>query len=254
MGWGSGNLGGGSGGLNFKVVAYKTEGELLSSTPNENTIGVITTTPITALIFSPVKPQSLLDGGVWISTGTSSAVAFNAIKAKNKAILLYPISAMQYVDGTWSDVVAKSYQGDAWVAWWNGQLYENGNTYASVTGGYSVYGDGTTLTENADHLLIKSQGNSGVYTNNPVDMTDYNTLTFDWTCVRGGIDIQFQVRSDKSTGTSGWAAGTKIVGPDTKRQTTTLDISGLSGSYYVGIGRFTSGGPNEVKIHSIIMS
>lgn len=216
---------------------------------------------LTNAVFKPQiekgsSPTSFVKGDatgqVWFPTGTSSPVSFNAVK-KN-SLMVYPLSAKQYIGGTWVEKTAKSYQGGAWVEWWSGQLYENGNTYASFTGGYSIYGDGTTLTENADHLYIESQGPSGVYNNNPVDMTDYGTLTFDWTCVRGGIDIRFQVRTDKSTGGSGWAAGTTIVGPDATRQTTTLDISGLSGSYYVGIGRFSSGGPAQVKIHSIIMS
>lgn len=198
------------------------------------------------------KDRAFSPGSVWVQTDNSSSVPFNALK-KN-GLMAYPLKAKQYIGGAWVEKTAKSYQGGAWADWWNGQLYESGNEYESITGGYSTYGSGATLTKNQDHLYIKSQGNSGVYTNNPVDMTDYNTLTFDWTCVRGGIDTQFQVRSDRSTGTSGWAAGTKIIGPDTKRQTVSLDISNLSGSYYVGIGRFSSGGPNETKIHSIIMS
>ena len=192
------------------------------------------------------------EGTVWITTDNSSPVGFNALK-KN-GLMVCPLKASQYIDGAWVEKTAKSYQGGAWVDWWNGQLYEHGNEYESITGGYSTYGSGSTLAKNADHLLIISQGNSGVYTNNPVDMTKYKTLTIDWTCMRGGIDTQFQVRSEKSSGTSGWAVGTKIVGPTAIRQTTTLDISSLSGSYYIGIGRFSSGGPNESKIHSIIMS
>ena len=192
------------------------------------------------------------EGEVWFPTGASSPVSFNAVK-KN-GLMVYPLSAKQYIGGTWVEKTAKSYQGGAWVAWWNGQLYDNGNTYTSVTGGYSAYGDGTILTENADHLYIESTGPSGVYNNTPVDMAKYNTITFTWTCVRGGIDVRFQVRSDKSTGGSGWAAGTTITSPEAKQYTTALDISSLSGSYYVGVGRFSSGGPCQLKIHSIIMT
>ena len=239
---------GGGGGLNFQVIG----GTTAPSNPKENTIWVDTDVEITGWDFSAAEPANPAEGMVWFSVGTASTVAFNALK-KN-SVMVYPLSAKQYVGGAWVDKTAKSYRGGAWVAWWNGQLYDRGNTYTSVTGGYSAYGDGTILTENADHLYIESTGPSGVYNNTPVDMAKYSTITFVWTCVRGGIDVRFQVRSDKSTGGSGWAAGTTITGPDEKQYTTTLDISSLSGSYYVGIGRFSSGGPAKIKIHSIIMS
>lgn len=48
--------GGGSSPLNFKIVAYATEEELAAAQPKENTIGVITTTPISSWTFSAKKP------------------------------------------------------------------------------------------------------------------------------------------------------------------------------------------------------
>lgn len=245
------NTGGGGAGLNFSVSAYASA-DALPASASANSIAVITENHISSWIFDATEPESHSEGGVWFKIGTSSIVEFNALKTNG--IQVYPISAKQYIGGSWVDVVAKSYQNGAWVDWWNGQLYEAGNTFEAITGGYTTYGDGTTVTENTDHLYIESQGPSGVYTNDLVDMTDYTTLTFDWTCVRGGIDIRFQVRADKSTGGSGWASGTTITGPDAKRHTTTLDISGLSGGYYIGIGRFSSGGPAQIRVHSIIMS
>ena len=76
MGWGTGNTGGGSGGLNFKVVGGTTS----PSNPKENTIWVNTDQKITSWIFSATKPEGPSEGTVWIMTGTTSTVEFNALK------------------------------------------------------------------------------------------------------------------------------------------------------------------------------
>jgi hypothetical protein len=111
MGWGTGNLGGGAS-LNFNVKGYATEELLMAATPKENTIGIITTTPITSWIFSATEPAEPVEGMAWIATGTSSTVEFGALK-KN-GIRVYPISAKQYVNGKWGAVNAYIYQGGVW--------------------------------------------------------------------------------------------------------------------------------------------
>ena len=75
--------GGGGAALNFDVKAYDTEEALLAATPKENTIGIITTTPITSWIFSATEPKIPTDGDdglVWFHIGTTSPVSFNALK------------------------------------------------------------------------------------------------------------------------------------------------------------------------------
>lgn len=123
---------GGGSSLNFKVV-----GNPQPANPKENTIWVNTSTTITSYVFSATQPTGSA-GMVWIATGTSSALEFNALK-KN-GIQVYPISAKQYVSGKWVYKTAKSYQGGEWVEWWDGGLFVNGNQYESVTGGWSSNG------------------------------------------------------------------------------------------------------------------
>ena len=112
-------------------------------------------------------------GQVWISTGTSSLVAFNAVK-KN-GIEVYPISAKQYIGGAWVDVEAKSYQDGVWVDWKPAELvwYENGvfNT--------EVFGE-NTATVQSDGSFILYRGNS-IATKNPVDISDYSIFEYEVT-------------------------------------------------------------------------
>ena len=87
--------GGGGAALNFKVLAYATEEALLTATPANNTIGIITETPITSWIFSATEPSPAEAGMVWITVNTYSSVKFNALK-KN-GIQVYPIVTVREV-------------------------------------------------------------------------------------------------------------------------------------------------------------
>lgn len=105
------NAGGAGGGLNFKIVG----GTSTPASPKENTIWINTSTAITGYIFSATQPSSPKSGLVWITVGASSQVAFNALK--KEYLMVYPLSAKQYVSGAWVDRTAKSYQGNKWVTW-----------------------------------------------------------------------------------------------------------------------------------------
>jgi hypothetical protein len=124
---------GGSNPLNFKIVSYVTEEELLAASPKENTVGVVTADTITSWIFSATEPTDPVEGMVWFSTSTTSHAAFNALK-KN-TLQVYPISAKQYIGGACVDVETKSFQNGVWVEWVK-YLYNNGDECVSITGGW----------------------------------------------------------------------------------------------------------------------
>lgn len=133
-------IGGGSGGaaLNFDVVRYATESELLAATPKANTIGIISTTEMTGWIIDANQPENMTNGMVWLSVGTESTVEFNALK-KN-ALQVYLLSAKQMVSGALMNVAAMIYQDGEWNELWDGGLFANGNQYEFVTGGWSSNG------------------------------------------------------------------------------------------------------------------
>lgn len=171
---------GGGTSLNFKVV-----GNPQPSSPKENTIWVDTDEEITSWFFSATEPEGTADEGmVWISTGESSPVAFNALK-KN-GVMVYPIFAKQYVSGAWVDKTAKSYQGGEWVDWivW---LYNKGNEFTALTGGWEEkhYGNDSTkkgIVKGADRITVSIARTSGVHqesiagTVNAVDLANVNFI------------------------------------------------------------------------------
>ena len=172
--------GGSSSPLNFKIVAYATEEELAAAQPAENTIGVVTTNTITSWIFDAIEPTDPIEGMVWITTGTSSTVAFNALKKNN--ITVYPGSTMQYVGGSWVDVNAHCYQGGKWVQFSEIikelYLYNLGDMCEEVTGGWTKFGSASMKNTTAclEIVVPASYKSGGAQTVNLIDMTDYNVI------------------------------------------------------------------------------
>ena len=239
MGWGTGNLGGGSGGLNFKVVGYETQAELLADTPKENTIGIITTTPITSWVFSATEPEVSSEGTIWILTGTVSPIEFNALK-KN-SIQVYPISAKQYVNGAWVEKTAKSRRGGAWVDWWNGELYDAGNQYDSFTGGWFANPNTSAyVVFNSDNIQFVNGDDTveaaAIYTHNKIDVTRFSKLRVKGTVANlGENNIKFGLTNRNTTGSSpSFVASAQV--SKTGNMDATLPISGATdGSYYVAV-------------------
>ena len=233
MGWGTGNLGGGSGGLNFKIVG----GTSTPSSPKENTIWVNTSTAITDWVFKATQPTAAT-GRVWILTGTSSQITFNALK-KNW-LYVYPISVKQYVNGAWVDKTAKSYISGKWVDWWNGELYKNGNEYITVTGGWesrkSTEAAGT-VKKNASNFVVSTSDYQLIYckTVNTVDLTKYSRVTFNVTAVSASVSNEIILGVYPANFAFNWSDTTaqkKLTSGTGKHS---IDVSALSGKYYVAV-------------------
>ena len=245
------NMTGGGGGaaLNFDVKAYATEEALLAATPKENTIGVITQTAITSWAFSATEPAEPVAGMVWISTGDSSGVAFNALK-KN-AIQVYPLSAKQYVDGAWVDVTAMSYQGGEWVEWLTaifdeGKLTSDYGTFGNVGKYYYMNDDGNNKCavshSISDTLLVVKWTSSGVnaydegmaYFTKPFNLTDKSEITIDIDSISNLTRLRLFVTKEIKN------KPTAAAEVDLKIGECSLDVSELDGSYYIAIQMYNS--------------
>ena len=174
--------------LNFKVVGGTTQPD----DPKENMIWVITPNEITSWIFDTTKPEAPEDGMVWFRMSASSNIDFNALKNEN-SVHIRPNAAQQYVNGSWEYMVTMYYQNGEWTNGWNGELYEYGNVFDRVTGGYSAQaytgnanGKAPAVTFNDDSMYISQPGGDNAdgrcITNNVIDMSQYNTLYMLYSC------------------------------------------------------------------------
>lgn len=249
MGWGSGNIGGGGGGLNFSVKQYATANDL-PSFARENTIAIISAETMTGWAFDAVAPVDPVEGVVWMEYGNSSAVAFNV--AKKNSITIYPLSAKQYIGGEWVDVDAKSWHSGEWVDWWiAGTLFVDGKSDDELTGGWvsspyssGVSGSGTTSTINisADGMSVKLDNTSGtnratfIGTVNKISTAKYSKLIMKFSEASASVArtgaVEARLYSD-----AGYtiAKGAPVLGTDgVFHESVEIDVSDLTGEYYIG--------------------
>lgn len=180
------NMSCGGANLNFKIVG----GTSVPTSPSNNTIWVNTNVEITTWVFSVTEPESPVEGMVWLGTGRTSSVAFNVLK-KN-TIKVYPVSAKQYISGSWTNVEPKSYMNNEWVSWAI-YLFNSGDQCEDITGGWKAVSRNhfhygaimPTLTIENGIMTVTSYSDvdsnyygGTVQTNNKIDMSQYSTLIF----------------------------------------------------------------------------
>jgi hypothetical protein len=128
-------------------------------------------------------------------------------------------------------------------------MYNKGNQFTDVTGGWTAYGDSAQVTFNSDHILlgIKSGSNETwgmAHTVNKVDITGISTLYF-YIDERTSTDITESSNSNSKYSTvgistspdvrtNGWTAYKRVPSGATKTLFE-VDVSTYSGTYYLCI-------------------
>lgn len=223
--------GGGGSELNFRVIGAAEQ----PVSPRENDIWVNTDVPISSWAFSATEPQGE-EGMVWLTIGSGSSVAFNALK-KN-GIMIYPAAAKQYVDGAWANKAAEIYQNGAWVKFsleWDGYYFKDGNQYEDITGGWSADGwnsySGSTVVV-GDVLSVLTPAAAFVArvgTNDPVDLTGVDTIWFDSPNGKKGHGYPGHLMVCTAKDENSNVASALI----SNAGTGSIDVSSLSGPHYL---------------------
>lgn len=192
------------------------------------------------------------EGTVWVKTGMSSKAAFNALR-KN-ALQVCPLEAKQYVEGQWVRKEAEIWQNGGWVQFitlFDGFLFNYGSVNEELTGGWVKDGKGTVTTQsNGSVAIAPTTGNDqAIYrTANKIDLSAFSTLTMNgimWE-QNGWYRTHVCVWSDVTYGNyeKGLIASTK--GNSNAEKDYTVDVSALTGSYYIGIVAMDH--PNYAKL------
>ena len=143
-------------------------------------------------------------------------------------------------------------------------LYNSGNEYLNVTGGWNTqltagYGAATTIVKNTNNIYFPTGVWNMLLTNNKIDVTNYDTvymkyskeyISFNGHPARCAIKL-----GNKNTSWTDFAndatTGALIGKNETENNVTngilTIDVSNVTGSYYVGIG----GQSNNITVHEI---
>jgi hypothetical protein len=243
------NMGGG-GGAPVTVVGGSTQ----PASASEKTIWVDTSTTITSYVFSFAEPSVPVNGMVWVKTGTSSPVEFNASNGNN-VLMVYPNQCKQYVSGAWEAKTAKSYLNGAWQDWaiW---LFMVGSGQIVEWTGYSISGSSYDI-DSTEHMTLKAETNAyperSVYTG-LLNLTDISTIYFDIECVSGTpSNTACGVTTDNPAIYSFCQnpTGTFERPTQSARYTLSVDVSSVSGSAKVFICGNLAG---EERIYNVWMS
>ena len=237
--------GGGGTSLNFTVVGGTSQ----PSSPKENTIWVNTSTTITSWVFSAEQPSSPKSGMVWIQTGDSSNVAFNALKKNN--LQVYPLSAKQYVGYSWVTKTVKVYQSGTWAESWNGQLYDSGNEYTSITGGWTISGKGS---KNASTITVGSSTQpttpSTATTGKTINLANFDTVEVNFSEIYSGTSGNRFALNILDSSKNVLASATKVISKNILQTLTlSVDVSEINEDCYVQVSAAYTGSGSSDEVY-----
>lgn len=238
----------------FQVQLYSSP-LLLPSVAKENTLAVISDSPMTQYIISPAEPATRIDGTalsggeVWITTNVSSIVYFNAIK--ENGLYVYVSGSRQYIDGVWLAKPLYLYQNAAWQeVLADVYLFNYGDI--GISGGFTGLGEnisGNFGVGNSLWLNCKQYVQYGYKSNNRIDVTGFKTLkVYGNGCNYDGADRYFRVGLGSSL--NGLVAYMQV---DSATATYTLDITAITGYHNLVVSYWWYGvrGASVSNINSI---
>ena len=115
-------------------------------------------------------------------------------------------------------------------------LYDSGDQHSTVTGGWK--NNSGTFALNSDSMVLEGgyHTDASAFTNNLVDLTDYNTLYFtlayndDGSGRQGAIGIS----TSNTDAAPSYVSSISGINGTFSKTTKSIDISSITGSYYVG--------------------
>ena len=221
-------FGGGSGGLRVAV------GLTAPSSPRENTVWVKSDKAGKQYVFAAAEPGSPAEGLIWFRATAAGIIT----------------RADVYTGGAWVAADTYMYLGGAWVqiaSAWNGELFEGGNQYVDITGGWPAKLG--TLNETNPYLKYSAGAQNIVASSGKmIDLTNYTTLHIigrgrgDYTSgggvharvpdfgvakAIGNTSVTYAAKASMTSGYIGDLA--------TLTEEKVLDVTTLSGEYYVAM-------------------
>ena len=243
----------GGSGAKINIKACATIGGL-PATAKEGDLSVITATAIHDVYASQDMPSAPSNGDVWVWLGSNARVEMDL----GKNIYLPPRACFQYNGTTWIYKESYVYHSAVWVEV-TLYLYLDGsmllfNGYSGVNYGGNNYSAVAITLENTfiKYLCtgITDREERFAWSENTIDLTDIDSIICDYD-ICGTIDKANLMVSL----TRGKTPVAQVVGSVTAgSHTAILDVSGLSGYYYIGMygGRFYTGAANvdQISINS----
>lgn len=237
-----GGSSGGAGGSELVIVGGTTS----PAKATHNTIWVDTPTEITSYVLAGTEPAIPIAGMVWITIGAGGAKMVAPVG--DEWVVVYPMSAKQYVDGAWVTRTAKSYQNGEWVEWAiDTVLYESGAFNEDIPHFSSKTPDNATITYSDSYINMASVANkvSETYEGfGPINIAGFSRLivVLSNTSDKNIYGCAFASQSANALKAAALAIVNEAMDGRTNDLTVTLDLSELSNAEcYVYAGFHTNG-------------
>ena len=237
----------GGAGIAFDMLVYPDTTTLLASTPAISVgIGVVPVVPATNWVASPAPLDSPTIGQVWIRTAAS--ISFLPIYDSQGNNIFMPAS------------IVRQWNGSAWItipayAWLDMQwqeltlsLYKLFDQCVPVTGGWAIgtAGSGSSVNFKNDGTVVLTTSGSSSYaifkTQQPVDLTNYSTLSTDVICTdrysgSTWLYVGISAASPTLANAPNPPSNAGYVRTNTINNSTPLmlSVASLSGPYYVWV-------------------
>lgn len=231
--------------------------------PAEGTIWISTEADIGTYAVGYDQPAAPAEGDVWIEEGIESHRPLTVMEGES--FLIYPVRAWQYLDSAWAEKTAMTYKDGGW--WdWKKYLYDRGELYTRLTGGWKCAGrrrvSGANVPQTSMEIsdgclvgtaqVLNSSKGTGMFirTLSAVKLTSYSLIRAKVSDINGTARLGVMQQSEQYLTL---AASTDIDGTE---QECSLDVSALSGSYYVGVAVETESaeaGSIGAKLHWLCM-
>jgi len=202
----------------------------------ENTIPVVTTTPIAGHIIDNVQPPAMANPGhLFIRTAADAPTNFNAVK--NNGIIVRPAEALQLIGNEYRNVMSFICKGDNWIRLIDGMIYDRGFLHPQTDG---ISTNNANVNLQSDHIMI--QGDGSAYkqftTTNEIDLTGFDTLEMVYTIPvaandsNGGLSV---LNTGATTISSANSTKRENFPAATFKATHSLDISSVTGMHRIGV-------------------
>jgi hypothetical protein len=240
--------GGGSGAaMNIMTVA---KAWLLPASAKEDTLAVVGVSPDTIYVQEAIPDGTDFD--IWV---TPEDKVYDINLAKKGSLLIGIGNVFQFMDGQWSEVDAYIFRDGKWQYVWNKVLYENGKVTGKVEH-FDMLSPSTckvTYGESYIQFVTKAGSASEAYAVfGPIDLTDMTTLTANGNYPKAMDTTIYSVMgvadnaeaSFTDSDTEGEYTVKNTVKGNKAGQTfeLQLDVSALTGEWYIYIGTNTAGG------------
>ena len=177
---------------------------------------------------------------------TSDSTTLTAKDTSGKAMFVIPSSGIWTVtatDGTntKSQDISITEEGQVekvTLTYWSGELYDAGNQYTDITGGWIRHGTGGKVTFNDDNIYLATLDDyteGAVDTTNAVDLTGFATLKVTASATRRQYMLGRVIVYTKNVAGKETVAASADLDSSSTETVTSLDVSALSGAYYVRI-------------------